>query len=131
MAHGHTDMDRTLRGEMFIAHAIGHVATPRVILEDYPWAERGCPVAEAHACLDDSDAAHRALMWAVWDNQPLVAAFLITECKARVDRLSLFPGETGKPTMCARDIYPQSERIQEIVDEAYADIRLDMIVQNS
>lgn len=30
MAHGHTDMDRTLRGEMFIAHAIGHVATPRV-----------------------------------------------------------------------------------------------------
>lgn len=122
-------MDRVLRGEMFLAHAIGHVATPGAILRDYPDADRGCPVEEAQECIWDIEAAQRALMWAVWDAQPLVATFLITECKARVDRPSLFPGEVGQPRISPMDVIPQNgARIREIVDDAYADIRLESIV---
>lgn len=123
-------MDRELRGEMFIAYMIGHESTPCRILRDFPRAAIGCPVEEARTCLWDRHAAQRALMWAVSDDQPLVASFLISDCGARVDKMTNFPGETGHALRAPMDVLPtsHSESIQEIVRAAYADIRLEAIV---
>ena len=118
-----------MRQELFLACSIGHVSTPQTILDHFPRAEFGCPVNDAKTCLWDRDAAQRALMWAIVDHQPLIAVFLITECGARVDKISSYPGEAGlalSPVALARRL--GKDRIREIVDEAYAEIRLVEIV---
>lgn len=117
-------MERELRGELFLAHAVGHVSTPASIVREFPEASVGCPVEDAAVCLFDRSAAQRALMWAIADSQTFAAIFLVSECGARVD----IPLEKGgeSPITFARRV--GTVRIREIAEEAYSEIRMEEIV---
>lgn len=122
---------RLMRRALFEAHLIGHPATRENLLKDCPEAKNGCPIDEAEACLGDMSAAQRALVWAIQDGHPSIVAFLIEYTKVMVDAAIEYPQGSGR-SVVPREIALAcgDERIIEITEDAYSNIRLAHIISS-